>query len=122
MGQPTVTLQFDAENRLVRYTVSGAIQELYDYDGLGNRVRYQHQVWNASGSTWVTAATTNYVYDAFGELAAEYGGNPSVNSPCVTCYITTDMLGSTRLATDETGAAVARFDYYPLRRQVQEGE
>jgi hypothetical protein len=41
------------------------------------------------------------VYDAFGRLAAEYGGTAD---PVGTEYLTADHLGSTRLVTSSTGA------------------
>jgi hypothetical protein len=43
-----------------------------------------------------------FVYDAFGNLAAEYGGPVG---PTGTQYLTSDHLGSTRLVTDSSGAA-----------------
>jgi hypothetical protein len=70
-----------------------------------------HQVY--SGGSYNTTATTVYVYDAKGRLAAEYGAQRS-NAPCGTCYLTTDALGSTRLMTDSSGAVVARYDYLPF--------
>jgi hypothetical protein len=38
--------------------------------------------------------TTTFVYDAFGNLAAEYGGESAATG---TQYVFTDQLGSTRL-------------------------
>ena len=64
----------------------------YGYDGEGRRVRHQAQAY--SGGSWNTTATTLYVYDAAGRLAAEYGIAPQ-NPPCITCYVTTDPLGDT---------------------------
>jgi RHS repeat-associated protein len=54
---------------------------------------------------------TVFVYDAFGKLAAEYS-TPSESSR--TLYVTRDHLGSTRLLTDNSGAIVKPFDYYPF--------
>jgi RHS repeat-associated protein len=87
------------------------VQDLYDYDAAGMRVRHRHQIYQSS--QWVTIKETLFVYDAFGRLAAEYG-DPSAEANCVTCYVTTDMLGSTRLVTDQLGNAVARYDYLPF--------
>src|SRR6266851_7647127 len=73
----------------------------YVYDGLGQRV-----------STTTSVGQTIFVYDAFGNLAAEYGANDP--SPCgtPTCYVTVDHLGSTRMLTDSTGSSnVRRYDY-----------
>ncbi len=64
------------------------------------------------------------MYDAFGNLAAEYGG--SVVSPCgvpTTCYLMTDHLGSTRLMTDNLGSStnVKRYDYLPFGEEIVSG-
>ena len=64
------------------------------YDGLGQRVQKT-----------VNGVTTNYVYDAFGNLASEYGA-PAL-SPCgsnTPCYVSVDHLGSTRMLMDSTGS------------------
>jgi RHS repeat-associated protein len=60
---------------------------------------------------------TVFVYDAFGNLAAEYaaGGAPVDR----TQYVTTDNLGSTRLITGANGTE--RHDYYPFGFEVLGG-
>ena len=73
------------------------------YDGQGQRV-----------SKTVGGQTTTYVYDAFGNLAAEYGGD---SNTCGTCYVTTDHLGSTRLLTN-AGGVFARYDYEPFGQEI----
>ncbi|MFZ5927634.1 MAG: hypothetical protein ACOYX1_09320 [Acidobacteriota bacterium] len=78
--------QYDAENRLVSRTLNSVSTD-YAYDGEGRRVK--------KGSVVM-------VYDAFGRLAAEYGGTAD---PVGTEYLTADHLGSTRLVTSSTGAA-----------------
>jgi RHS repeat-associated protein len=113
-----VSLGYDAENRVVQHEVTGGnVRELYDYDGEGRRVRHRHQTWVNGAWTTPANSTTLYVYDAFGKLAAEYGAQ-SASSPCVTCYLTTDTLGSTRMVTDENGVAVARYDYLPFGQEI----
>ncbi|MGA7234050.1 MAG: hypothetical protein WBY44_00115, partial [Bryobacteraceae bacterium] len=75
---PSIT--YDAENRQVAFcgqlAQGGGCAALtqYLYDGDGQRV----QKLTASG-------TVTYVYDAFGNLAAEYGGTPGANG---TQYVT----------------------------------
>jgi RHS repeat-associated protein len=69
------------------------------------------------------AAVTNYVYDAFGKLAAEYvlsGTKPA--APCTTCYLSVDHLGSTRALTDgATGNVVERHDFLPFGEELSAG-
>jgi RHS repeat-associated protein len=64
-----------------------------------------------------SSGTVTYLYDAFGNLAAEYGGTPSAYG---TQYVTGDHLTSTRLVMPGTASQVAsgtgieRHDYYPF--------
>src|SRR5260370_7213837 len=53
-----------------------------------------------------------------GQLAAEYASAPPAPSPCVTCYLTADHLGSTRVVTDGSGTVVARHDYLPFGEEI----
>jgi RHS repeat-associated protein len=100
------TYAYDAENRQTTATVN-SVATTYAYDGEGRRVSKN---WNGQ--------TTTFVYDAFGNLAAEYGG-PS--GPTGTQYLTTDHLGSTRLVTDSSGAAVKCYDYLPFGEEIGNG-
>ena len=81
----------------------GSGTAIYAYDGARQRV-----------TKTVSGQTTTYVYDAFGNLAAEYGGSAS---GCGTCYVTTDHLGSTRLLTN-AGGVFARYDYQPFGQEI----
>jgi RHS repeat-associated protein len=58
------------------------------------------------------------VYDAFGRLAAEYGGTAD---PVGTEYLTADHLGSTRLVTSSTGSERRCLDYLPFGEQMTQG-
>ena len=100
------TFGYDAENRQTTATVNG-VATTYKYDGEGRRVS---KTWNGQ--------TTTFVYDAFGNLAAEYGG-PSGDTG--TQYLTSDHLGSTRLVTDQYGAAVKCYDYLPFGEEIGNG-
>jgi RHS repeat-associated protein len=94
---------YDAENRQAAAAINST-NASYVYDGLGQRVQKT-----------VNGTTTTYVYDAFGNLAAEYG--PSEASPCtttMTCYVSVDHLGSTRMLMDANGNAQRRYDYLPF--------
>ena len=64
----------------------------YVYDGEGKRVQKS-----------VGGLITTYVYDAFGQLAAEYSMQAPANG---LEYLTADPLGSTRLFTDTGGNAL----------------
>ena len=109
---------YDGENRQVVAAITGinGIQASYAYDGNGLRV---------SKTVLPGGTTTYYVYDAFGNLAAEYG--PPEASPCATtggpgtCYVTSDHLGSTRMLTDVTGAARRRYDFLPFGTEIPSG-
>ena len=71
------------------------------YDGNGQRVQKT-----------VNESTTTYVYDAFGNLAAEYA--TTAPGPRGTEFYTADHLGSTRLITSATGGVLHRYDYLPF--------
>jgi YD repeat-containing protein len=96
------TFAYDAENR--QLTFNGATAT-YVYDGDGRRVK----------KTDVTG-TTVFVYNAGGQLIAEYG--TAAAQPNGTSYLTTDHLGSTRLVTDANGTVKARHDYLPFGEEV----
>jgi RHS repeat-associated protein len=61
---------------------------------------------------WVTTD----MYDAFGNLAAEYGMVAS--AACTTCYLSYDHLGSVRLVTDQNANVVTRHDYLPFGEEI----
>jgi RHS repeat-associated protein len=102
------SLTYDAENRLTQ-AVEGPPANVtvnYAYDADGRRVQ----------KTGSAAAT--YVYDGFGNLAAEYGtGDPADG----TQYLTADHLGSTRLVTNAAGGVVHRYDYLPFGEGIAAG-
>jgi len=107
LGTSAVT--YDAENRQTSVTDPPGIMagtERYCYDGLGQRVK-------KSGP----ATATVYVYDALGQLAAEYS-TASATAPCLTCYLSVDHLGSTRLVTDASHQVIGRHDFFPFGEEV----
>jgi RHS repeat-associated protein len=102
-------LAYDAENHVALAmeppSLGGGIEN-YVYDGEGRRI-----------GKWAASNATVYVYDAFGQLAAEY--STATNAPpCTTCYLSSDHLGSTRLVTDQSGNIVARHDYLPFGEEA----
>ena len=99
---------YDAENRLRTARTGADAATTYHYDGDGRRVKKER-----------AADTTVYVYDAFGQLAAEYATATSTRNG--TEYLTADHLGSTRLVTDANGNLVSRHDYLPFGEEINEG-
>jgi RHS repeat-associated protein len=100
------SLAYDAENRQISATSSANGSMTYSYDGNGRRVMVT-----------TGAGTTIFVYDAMGNLAAEYTTEPQT-TVAGTSYLTVDHLGSTRMTTDSTGTIPARFDYQPFGKQL----
>jgi RHS repeat-associated protein len=103
------TVAYDAENLVKSITAPQSVgggTETILYDGAGQRV----EKTTPSGSTV-------YVYDAFGQLTAEYSTVASA-TPCTRCYVSTDHLGSTRLVTDQSGNVVARHDFLPYGEEI----
>ncbi|MCL4797460.1 MAG: RHS repeat-associated core domain-containing protein [Bryobacteraceae bacterium] len=96
------TFTYDAENRLKTSKI-GDNTTTYAYDGEGRRVKKGNET---------------YVYDAFGNLAAEYGGTAAAAG---TRYLTTDHLGSTRLITKADGEVDQRIDYLPFGKAIPNG-
>jgi RHS repeat-associated protein len=72
------------------------------------------RVMKATGSV-----STTYVYDAGGQLAAEYT-NEAVPATG-TEYLTDDHLGSTRLVTGPSGNIVRRYDFLPFGEDLTAG-
>jgi YD repeat-containing protein len=106
-GDPSTSsqaMEYDGDNRLIKYTKNGETK--YFYDGDGNRVKKVDVGANV---------TTVFVYNAGGQLIAEYTNStmPPVGGGG-TSYLTTDHLGSTRVVTDSGGNLKARYDYLPF--------
>jgi RHS repeat-associated protein len=99
------TYQNDSEGHIAAVAINGS-STLYGYDGDNHRILKQ-----------APAGTTIYVYDASGDLSAEYSTATQMN-PCLTCYLTADYLGSTRLITSSAGATVSQHDYLPFGEEV----
>jgi RHS repeat-associated protein len=115
---------YDAENRLTSSDLINAT--VYGYDGEGRRVmKVDCPGASACVSGTQGAATTWYVYDAMGQLAAEYG--QGATPPCQTCYLMADHLGSTRMMTDAQlagdGSVQVRalHDYLPFGEELLAG-
>lgn len=103
------TARYDGEGRLVEAMFpwgTGAVTTSYVYDAEGRRVK----------KTNPSIGTVVYVYDAFGQLAAEHGAGGTAG--CDTCYLFTDHLGTTRAVGDKNGAVVKRRDHMPFGEEV----
>ena len=101
-------LRFDIEERLRRTEAISGAATVYEYDGDGRRVSKQ------TG----TATPAIFVYDAMGQLAAEYGSFAEATG---VTYLHNDHLGSTRLVTDGT-TSVKRIDYFPFGGELTAGD
>ena len=121
--------QYDAENRQVEANLSNGATPVssngYAYDGEGRRVQ---KITCPAGTSLCTpsvagATVINYVYDAFGNLAAEYAiSGPLQALACTRCYLSVDHLGSTRALTDgTTGGVIERHDYLPFGEEIYAG-
>ncbi len=93
-------IKYDAENRMVQETSAGPAISTYSYDGEGRRVQ------RASGGV-----TTQYVYDANGELAAEYSSAPSASGTKIPVE---DALGSIRGELNTSGTFDECYDFLPF--------
>ncbi len=100
---------FNSDDMQATFTYSGAGQAAaqYFYDGEGRRVK------KVDGGE-----TTVFVYNANGQLVAEYSSNAQpVSNP--TTYLTSDTLGSPRVNTGADGSVVARHDYLPFGEEIE---
>jgi RHS repeat-associated protein len=95
---------YNASNKMTQFTATG-VSVSYRYDAQERRVRQD------SGGQ-----TTIWVYDAFGQLAAEYATN--LTMPEGVYYRTTDHLGSTRIVTNQSAAVVQRRDFFPFGEAI----
>jgi len=111
-------LTFDAENRIVQnYNTKAQNSTCYSYDGLGERVA--KFAYGGNSCTGTAALTVAYVYDAFGNLAAESQTGSAPTPACLTCYLTWDHLGSVRMVSDAAAGGFTGFhDYAPFGEEV----
>lgn len=102
---------FNAEN--LQTSASGSAMSMaYSYDGNNKRVKTYDAINNK---------TTIFVYDANGQLAAEYTINVTPPSVPVISYTTDDALGSPRLITNSFAEVKARRDFLPFGEELYAG-
>jgi len=108
-GGTTATYTWDQANRL---TAANGTTYSYNADGIRTTRTpatgpAQHYAWDtrAEVPVMLTDGTTNYLYDD--------AGNPieQIDSTGAALYYQHDQYGSTRLLTDQTGAAAASYTY-----------
>jgi len=114
------TFVYDAEDRQVTHctqdpggcvNAAGAGRSLYRYDADGQRVKRES-----------STETTVWVYDAGGELAAEYSTAGSATAPAPGVYFrTSDHLDTTRVVTNGSGTVVERRDWEPFGGEILVG-
>jgi len=99
--------KYDAENKQTSFGTGGSDTNggSYFYDGDGQRVK-----------KIVGSETTIFVYNASGQLVAEYATTTPTN-PTIS-YLTTDTLGTPRINTDANGQVTARHDYLPFGEEI----
>jgi hypothetical protein len=94
---------YDAENKQTSFGTGGSSTNggSYFYDGDGRRVKKV-----------VGTETTIFVYNASGQMVAEYSTTAPPTIGTIS-YLTTDTLGSPRINTNASGQVTARHDYMP---------
>src|SRR5579875_2297587 len=126
---PGYGFSYDAENRITAESNAGGLSASYYYDGVGDRVE----------KVLSNGQATVYVYDVFGRLAEEYSPANSWSkdyvpfngqtvaienasaSPCATCYLNYDNLGTVRMVTDGSASVITRHDYLPFGDEIPAG-
>ena len=63
--------------------------------------------------------TTIFVYNAMGNLVAEYSSQKVIKATI--SYLTSDLLGSPRVVTDNSGSVVSRRDFMPFGEDLNAG-
>ena len=60
------------------------------------------------------------IYDASGKMVSEY--STVLNATPEVSYLTSDILGSPRINTNENGAVTARHDFYPFGEEISSSQ
>ncbi len=102
---------YDAENRQTS-AVGNNLSTSYAYDGNDKRVKTFNSLTNQ---------TTIFVYDASGDLAAEYTINTPLPTNPTISYLTEDALGSVRVVSNSFGEVKARRDFLPFGEEIYAG-
>ena len=99
---------YDANGRVVKATKVSVPDAVTVYDALGKRVAAKvNGVWQYT------------IYDAFGQLVAEYGA--ATEGLGGVKYLQQDYQGSVRTATNSSGLVVSRTDYQAFGETIGSG-
>jgi RHS repeat-associated protein len=103
------TAVYDGEGRVTSAVIPNNPAVSYRYDGEGRRVKKV-----------VGTRVTYMVYDALGQLAAEYRNEATggADKELGTRYVHQDGLGSVRLVTGAAGDVRRRLDYLPFGEEA----
>lgn len=119
-ADPSHSYTIDGENKILKLNSTTA----YAYDGDGKRVRK------------FVGENTRFIYGIAGELLAEYSGSTgdiqkeyiygasgllATIESGLTQYLTSDHLGSPRIATNTSGSVTVRRDFMPFGEEVSTG-
>jgi RHS repeat-associated protein len=106
---PGLAISYDAENHQVSANDGQSFGvSTYTYDAGGRRIKKVTETGNS---------TIIFVYDAMGQMVAEYSSS-SQSSSGGTSYLTSDSLGTPRVITDASGNVKARHDYSPFGEEI----
>ncbi len=103
------TFVYDAENKQVQVSNATGIVGIYAYDFDGKRIKKHVPS---------TGETTIFVYDAGGDLVAEYSTIVANQAEAKVSYLTNDHLGSPRITTDSIGKVISRRDFMPFGEEI----
>jgi RHS repeat-associated protein len=104
---------YDAENKMTAHddtSTVGTLDSQYSYDGDGRRVKKV-----------VGSVTTIYVYNALGQMVAEYTDDSNPSQTSGTSYFTSDHLGTPRVITNKDKVVISRHDYMPFGEEIKAG-
>ena len=99
---------YDGNGRLIKATKTSIPDALTVYDALGNRV-----------ATKVNSVWQYMIYDAFGQLVAEYGAQ--TEGAGGTKFIQQDSQSSVRTVTNSNGYVIARTDHQAFGEEIGVG-
>lgn len=99
---------FNAEDKQVLVKdVNNQVIGQYFYDGTGKRVK----------KLTATEAVI-FIYNAVGQLVAEYSTNTPSGQPSKVSYLTNDILGTPRITTDPQKQVISRRDFLPFGEEL----